>query len=529
MHRGVLYRSRLVGVVVAGLSSLAWAGSFGAQAATPGDGSGSQWTVAGGNIANTRNAASETKIGPGNVGGLAVKWSFETAPGSGVWATPVVAGGVVYAPDSKGFLYAIDAATGQQLWMDFLPDLSGQLPSNTFARTSPVVYGNELILGDQHPPNTTGTGAHLLAVDRATGRLRWITTVDPHVAAFVTSSPVVFGNQVYAGVSSAEETLATQPDYPCCTFRGSVVSLDARTGQLLWQRFTVPPNGGQPGGYSGNAVWGSNPVIDPLRGLLYIGTGNNYTVPDGVCATPDETGCTPPAADDLVDSVLALDLQTGALRWVDRMENSDVFTIQNSGEGPDFDFGSAPNLFTTTIDGVRRDVLGIGQKSGVYWALDPSTGKTLWGTQVGPGGTLGGIEWGSATDGNRVYVAIANNAHVPYVVQGSGPAAGQTITGGSWAALDAATGKIQWQTPDPQGALDLGFVSTANGVVYAGSDARTGDTMYALDAATGKTLWTFASGGSVASGAAIVNGSVYWGSGYHIGAENNKIFAFSTT
>jgi polyvinyl alcohol dehydrogenase (cytochrome) len=527
-----LTRARRLAVAAALLSVplLAVAGVVGVAAAQAAPSPlANQWPVAGADLSNTRNQPNEHILGPGNVGGLSVKWSFPTAAGSGVWATPTVAGGVVYAPDSAGFLYAVDARTGHQLWADHLPDLSPQLAGNTFARTSPVVFGGELILGDQHPTNALGTGAHLFAVDRATGRLRWITTVDPHPAAFITSSPAAFGGRVYAGVSSGEETLATLPSYVCCTFRGSVVSLDADTGQLLWQHFTVPDNHGQPDQYSGNAVWGSSPVIDPRRGLLYIGTGNNYTVPAGVCVEPDQQNCTQPAAADELDSILALDLNSGALRWIDRMENSDVFTIANRGEGPDFDFGSAPNLYTTTINGHRRDVLGIGQKSGVYWAVDPSTGHTMWGTQVGPGGTLGGIEWGSATDGNRVYVAVGNNGHVPYTLKGNGPFAGQTVTGGSFSAIDAATGKILWQTPDPQGALDLGFVTIANGVAYFGSDAGSGNNMYALDASTGKILWSFASGGSVASGAAVVNGVVYWGSGYHIGTEHNALYAFSTS
>lgn len=501
-----------------------------AAAATPSAPSApaNQWPVAGADLSNTRNQPNEHVLGPGNVAGLTVKWSFRSADGSSVFATPTVANGVVYAPDSAGYLYAIDAKTGHQLWADYLPDLSPKLPANASARTSPVVAGSELILGDQHPFGTQGTGAHLLAVDRATGHLRWITTVDPHPAATVTASPTVFAGHVYVGISSGEEALATQSGYACCTFRGSVVSLDTDTGHLQWQHFTVPDNHGQPGQYSGNAVWGSSPVVDPRRGLLYVGTGNNYTVPDGVCGEPDEQNCTPPSAADEVDSLVALNLNSGTPRWVDRMENSDAFTVADPA-GPDFDFGSAPNLYTTTVNGQRRDVLGIGQKSGMYWAVDPSSGHQLWATQVGPGGTLGGIEWGSATDGNRIYVAISNNGHVPWTLKGDGPSAGQTVTGGFFSAVDAATGKILWQTPDPQGAMDLGFMTVANGVVYAGSDAGTGNNMYALDASSGKILWSFPSGGSVVGGAAVVNGVVYWGSGYHIGTMNNALYAFSTT
>src|SRR5262249_26420016 len=119
-----------------------------------------------------------------------------------------------------------------------------------------------------------------------------------------------------------------------------------------------------------------------------------------------------------------------------------------------------------------------------------------------------------ATDGRRVYVAIANGDGIPYTITPTGGPQ-VTITGGSWAALDAATGSILWQTADPQGAMDLGFVSAANGVVYAPSSAATGNDLSAPGAATGTILWQFPSGGSVISGAAIVSGAVYWGSGYY--------------
>ena len=150
------------------------------------------------------------------------------------------------------------------------------------------------------------------------------------------------------------------------------------------------------------------------------------------------------------------------------------------------------------------------------------------GTQVGPGGTLGGMEWGSATDGERIYVAIGNNAHLPYAGR---PDLG---TAGSWSALDPTTGEILWQTPDPNGAADIGSMTVANGVVYAPSTGAANPSstpnMFALNAATGEVLWSFPSGGSVAAGAVVVNGTVYWGSGYGrvglVGGQN-KFFAFS--
>jgi polyvinyl alcohol dehydrogenase (cytochrome) len=181
----------------------------------------------------------------------------------------------------------------------------------------------------------------------------------------------------------------------------------------------------------------------------------------------------------------------------------------------------------------NQDIIGAGQKSGMYSAFDPDTGDFLWGTVVGPGSTLGGIQWGSATDGRQIYVAIGNNDHLPYT---AGSAVG---TAGSWSALDPATGEILWQTPDPNAAadpkdaIDTGPMTVANGVVYAPSMSAASATtpnMFALDATTGNVLWSFASGGSVNAGAVVVNGVVYWGSGYgrlgFVGGQN-KFYAFS--
>ena len=108
-----------------------------------------------------------------------------------------------------------------------------------------------------------------------------MTHVDDHPAAIVTGSPVVFDGVVYIGVSSSEETLALDPTYPCCSFRGSIVALDEKTGAMLWKTFDMPDNGGRPGGYSGGAIW-QPPAIDPKRGTLFIGTGNNYSAPADV-------------------------------------------------------------------------------------------------------------------------------------------------------------------------------------------------------------------------------------------------------
>lgn len=479
-------------------ASASGASASGASAAAPGNGG--SWPSAGRDIGNTRDAPDEHIIGPGNVSGLTPAWSI-TAAGS-VFTTPTVAGGTVYFSDEGGELWAADARTGHVLWSRTVTSYLGYPAAS---RVSPAVFGDELIFGTA---NLSEKGTSVMAVNRLTGALLWNTQVDTNIAAWSTSSPVIYRGVVYVGVSSYEEGLATEPGYQCCTFRGSVVALNATTGRLLWKTYTVPV------GYTGGAVWGSTPAIDPAENMLYVATGDNYSVPPGVCTSPTQTGCALPAADDHFDSVLGLDLSTGAIRWSRPTLTSDTYTevcgSSTPNCGPDFDFGSGPNLIRLPSG---RELVGVGQKSGVYWALDPRTGAVVWHTLVGPGSGLGGILWGSATDGRHVYVAISDAVGTPYQITS---ASGQTSTidAGSWAELDAATGKILWQVADPRGAADMGYVTIANGVVYAGSTADAGTDMYALDAATGAILWSFAGSGSVGGGAAVVQGRVYWGAGY---------------
>jgi polyvinyl alcohol dehydrogenase (cytochrome) len=255
--------------------------------------SGGAWPAAGHDIADTRNAAGEHGVGPGNVSRLAPAWRLTTT--GSVTVTPTVADGTVYFPDSGGTLWAVAADSGRVRWSHHVSEYTGI--AGDVSRTSPAVYGDELVFGD----TSVGNGASVIAVDRRTGRLRWRTLVEPHAAAIMTGAAVIYRGVVYEGVSSAEEVLATTPGYKCCSFRGSVVALDAATGKLLWKTYTVPA------GYSGGPVWGSTPAIDPEDNLVYVGTGNNYTAPPGVCTVPGETGCAPPAAADHADSILALD------------------------------------------------------------------------------------------------------------------------------------------------------------------------------------------------------------------------------
>lgn len=497
-----------------------------------------EWPSGGQNVGDDRYQPDETTINVRTASMLAPRWTLTMA--GDVSATPAVVNGVVYVPDWGGYISAIKASNGHVIWRRLISSYNGV--AGSVSRSDPVVDGSTLVIGTQ-------AGADIIAINTATGARKWITRADAHPAAQITGSAVIDKDVVYVGVSSSEEASAENPDYQCCTFRGSVVALSESTGKVLWKTYTVPANGGKPGGYSGGAVWGSTPAIDPATNSVYVGTGNNYLVPAAAAACvanamknhTSDAKCT--AADDYFDSVLSLNLKTGKINWGHKVEGYDAWTLaclsQPSGvgwcpspEGQDYDFGAAPNLFTTrTPTGKTKTetLLGDGQKSGIYWAFNPSTGRIVWDTLVGPGSADGGALWGTATDGTRIYVAEGNSSDTPFTLRGTGPEAGKTCKGGAWSALNPATGRILWQTCDPAGATDTAALSVADGLLYAGSLARTGTNMYVLNAATGRILWSFASGGSVAAGPAIVAGSVYWGSGYSksgSGSASRRLYAF---
>ncbi|MGC4044300.1 MAG: PQQ-binding-like beta-propeller repeat protein [Armatimonas sp.] len=530
-----------------------------------------QWAVGGGDIQNSRFAANESKISAKNVAGLKTKWVF--TPKGDISATPTVESQSVYVVDWGGFLHNLDANTGATNWSRNVTSYTGN-PFGSVSRTSPAIHGNTIVLGDQGDFNPAtpwagffpssymagqspvGKTASVIAVNKNTGALQWRTIVDDHPWSIVTASPVIHNGVVYVGISSSEEAAGLLgPFAPPMSFRGSLVALKESDGSILWKTYTCPA------GYTGAAIWGSTPAVDVKRGTVYIATGNNYTVPDSVEASiagDPAHGESYLAPNDWLDSVVALDLKSGAIKWGRRMWGADTWNVARGfvpaqfdpGQGPDYDFGSGPNLFTATIGNKKMDLVGAGEKSGQYHALNPDTGALVWSTQVGPGGTAGGIQWGSAVDGNLVYCAISNSNNRP---TGLSP----EKNAGLWAGLDAGTGAPVWKTVDPitraadgNGGHDFGMVTVANGVVFAGSNgvpplydnpfaptavlfpAEPGG-MFALDAATGAVLWSQRTDGAVVCGPSVVNGTVYWGTGYGrfgnaFGVSGTpKLYAFS--
>jgi polyvinyl alcohol dehydrogenase (cytochrome) len=478
-----------------------------AGAATP------QWPFWGGSVLNQSYASAETKINVGNVAKLKPLWIFKTE--GGISSTPTIDGDALYVTD----------------WHHSLSEYTQKAIS--LSRNSPAVSDSLLIFGDQ-------ASGSVLAIDKNSAALVWRTVLDTHRSAVMTSSPVIYNGRVYVGVSSLEEaTIALHPNQGL-SFRGSVAALDLSTGKVIWQSYTVPQ------GYTGGAVWGSTPVVDATRGSLYVTTGDNYSVPTDVgnciLATSDpaaQAACM--AADNNVDAMVAYDLDTGAMKWNRRLQGVDIWQLlcvvptpnpKASDRCPvnvdnyDLDFGSGANFIDSVVNGKHVQLIGAGQKSGVYWALNPDDGSIVWSTAAGPSGLEGGIEWGTATDNQKVYVAEANFLHQSFKL---GPPSYAEWNGGSWAALDAATGQLLWQTAATKGranrpSINTGGVTIANGVLFGGT--LDGD-FVALDAGTGKILWTYASGGSVVDSPSIVDGTVYWGSGYaRAGHPNNELYAF---
>ncbi len=294
------------------------------RADTSGSGA-NNWAFQGQGLDNSRSQSAESKISPATVAELTPQWTFTT--GDDVSATPTVDDDSVYFPDWAGNLYAVNRSTGVLRWSHQISDYDGH--PMALSRVSPAIHGDLIIVGDTLNANEAHDGANIIAVSRQNGELRWITKVDNHPAAEITGSPMVAGDIMYVGVSSNEEGLATNPAYPCCSFRGSVVALNVNSGRILWKRYTVPDNFGATDQYSGNAVW-QPPAIDIPRGLLYIGVGNNYDVPlavqDCVEASPNNaSSCF--AADDYFDTALALDLQTGQVKWSRRLQGFDIWTV----------------------------------------------------------------------------------------------------------------------------------------------------------------------------------------------------------
>jgi polyvinyl alcohol dehydrogenase (cytochrome) len=396
------------------------------------------WPFYGHDLANSRNAGT---AGPpaAKVTTMPRAWTFNSPTGD-FTGTPAIAGGVVVAGDQGGHVYALDAVTGKRLWSTPVgAPVNGSAAIDTNAPGGATAY----------VPVAQPNGPRLVALSLADGATRWDATLTQQQGSSVYGSPVFWNGAVYIGTSG--------PNGDDSTARGSVVALDQASGQTRWQTFMVPP------GRDGAPVW-STPAIDTATGRLYVGTGNNYHAP----------------ATDLSDAIVAMDAATGQVLGHHQATAGDSFAADNPA-GPDYDFGASPNLF----DGPSgQHLVGEGQKSAVYWALDRSTMQPIWNTTVGPAGPVGGILGSTATDGARVYGA-------------------DTLDGQVFAL--GHDGGTQWESADA-GGLHVGATTLANGVLYT---LDPNGALNARDPATGTILAKLPLDGPALGGVSAAGGAVF--------------------
>ena len=460
---------------------------------------------------------------------LGLKWAFGFDGDGSAAVQPVIVGGRVFIGSASGRLYSLGLKDGCVHW-SFRADggiRAAVVVGPALGAATPSVYA-----ADQR--------ATVYSLDAATGQLRWKRRVETHLAARVSGTPVLHEGRLYVPVSSAEEVMGAPATYQCCTFRGSVVALDAGSGEVVWQTYVIPDTpkpttknrvGTQLWGPAGAAVWHA-PTVDAKAGALYVATGDGYTHP----------------AAAQTDAIVALDLKTGAMKWFRQMTGGDAWNMACGApdrsncpdpEGPDHDFGQPPILVTLPAGG---RALVIGQKSGFVHAIDPDKeGLVLWSRRFGKGGMLGGFEWGSASDGQVIYAPLSDLAFKAGV---RGRALDPSAGGGLF-AIRLSDGSRVWdaaaasQCGDNCSPAQTAPPAVMPGVVFSGSlDGH----LRAYASATGAIVWSFdtarefqtvngvkATGGSIdVGGPAVAYGMVLTTSGYATwgGKRGNVLLAF---
>lgn len=486
------------------------------------------WNGWGVDLANTRfQSGKDAGLTATDVPNLKLKWAFGIAGTGVMYGQPAIADGNLFFGSNDGTVYALDGATGCVHW-------TYKAPVTVRSAISIVKSGDQFVayFGD--------VNANVYAVNAQNGELLWKTKVDTFPVARVTGAPKFYQGGLYVPVSSIEEVLPGNPKYVCCKFRGSVVKLDAANGKQIWKTYTIQetpaPTGKSPAGTdlfgpAGGAVW-SSPTIDSKRKLLYVGSGNQYSDPKSKYS----------------DAILAMDLDTGALRWSTQMTDGDGWNFacvnpSMSGscpqnQGPDVDIGSSPILRQAG----GKDYLLVGQKSGIVHALDPDKqGAVVWQVRIGKGGALGGIMWGSAADDTNLYVPLSDWT--------AGKVGEASSSGGGLFALKISTGEKAWFAPPAKPGCagrsgcspsQMAPATAIPGAVFSGSmDGH----LRAYAASDGKVIWDFdtlrefetvngvpAKGGSLnASGPTISGGMLFVNSGYGAlgGMAGNVLLAFS--
>ncbi len=467
---------------------------------------------------------------------LALKWAFAFDGDVSTFNQPTVIGPYLFVGSASGVVYALTASTGCIHW--------------TFQANGPVRSSILAVeRAGEHALVFSDLVGWTYAIDVATGKQLWRSRPEEHEGARLTGAAVEHDGVVFIPVASWEESRALGPEYECCTFRGSLVALRVADGSQLWKTYTIDgpatimgttPKGTKIFGPSGAGIWAA-PTIDAKRGLVYVATGDNYSTPatktsDALMAVNMKTGRIA-----WVRQITSGDAYNSACG-----NNSGNCPAEN---GPDYDFGSSPLL--VTMNG--RDLVIAGQKSGVVTAVDPSrNGEIVWQTRVGKGGVNGGVQWGMASDGAHVYAAVSDVVRVPNTSPQPGDTARFVLSptqGGGLTALNVGDGTKVWfaepvpcRAGAPRGCspAQSAAVTAIPGVVFSGSlDGH----LRAFDAATGKVVWDVDTvreydavngvkgrGGSLdGPGAVIAGGMLFVNSGYSRfdGMPGNVLLAFA--
>jgi outer membrane protein assembly factor BamB len=461
-----------LGVAVLTAASLAACLSVGAppaHAATASD-----WPTYLDGLARTGFSAAETVITPSSAPSLRLRWQAK-APGA-VSAEPVVVGGVVYwgswdgrerATTSRGTLLWSSRSLGTVTSTKCMP--------HTIGVASTATVGMARING--HRGLTVfvgGPDGYFYALSAKTGFVRWSTRLWTEPGTFLWSSPAYYRGSIYEGVASVGD---------CPAVRGKLVRINASTGRVLNTFYAVRA------GCHGGGVW-SSPAVDVRTGDVFFGTGNN--------------------THDCRREPLAVALVEVSASALTLLGHWQVPPSQHKG---DSDFGATPTLFTATIAGKTRAMVGLANKNGVYYAFNRAhiSAGPVWRARIANQGSCPQCGKGSvspsAWDGQRLYIAGGN-----VTING-------TKCRGSLRAVRPGTGKLIWRRCLPYGPV-LGAVTAVPGVVVVGS----GTHLFAMSARTGATLFQFADttpGSNFWGAASFSNGVLYAGN------QDGRLFAFS--
>lgn len=416
---------------------------------------------------------------------------------------------------------------------DFAEISSAQaLITSPVSRTSPFLQDGILYLG-------TLIHALLLAVDSSTGTLIAQQQVNAHPMAVITQSPTVYDGYVLVGASSVEESAAASvPHYQCCSFIGNMnaYTLNTAKGEFAeaWSVSMLPD---PPGDWSGNAVWGSQPSIDESRSQVFIATGNVYTAPkkfsDCAESTKKGSACLPPNV--YQEAVMALDVKTGHINWVNQISPLDAWTVAcipgaaspgnqvncPPAPGPDADFGMAPAFVPASSANTPggKDTVVLGQKNGNLYAISAEDGSISWATSTSPDGVAGGLSWGVAVDSSRVYFTAINFNQVAWKILPSM----KKIKNSAWGAASLHDGSVLWDTQVLPGTSQAFVPPTiSNDVVISGrtqltaegAGASVGGKLVLLNADSGGMLHSIDLDVDYHGGIAVQDDYLLFGTGY---------------